>query len=301
MNLSIIIVSYNTKELLRKCLESVIRDQLSGISYQGSVVGKNKKPVTDNQLPVTEIIVVDNASKDGSVEYLRELVDNSPTTDHRSPITLRLIENKENFGFAKAANQGIRIAKGENILLLNSDTKLTENSLKSLLEFAEKVQPAVIGAQMLNPDGSVQGSCFLLPTVKRAILEYWLGKKDYFSKYYPKGDRPVEVEAVSGGAMLVSKEIVNEVGMLDERYFMYFEDLDFCRRARKAGYKIYYLPSSKIIHEHGASGKKLAEPKDQWRRLVPSSKIYHGSLNHFLITFIILSGQKIRKLFTGKK
>jgi GT2 family glycosyltransferase len=278
MELSIVIVNFNTKDLLGKCLESIAAYGLKD---------QDKR----------EVIVVDNGSVDGSIAEI-----NKPKFKARNAkLNLKIIENKDNLGFSKAVNQGLRQAKGDKILLLNSDTQLTENSLKNLLEFEETVHPAVVGSQMLNPDNTVQGSCFFLPTIKRAFLEYWLGKKGYFSKYYPSVNTPVEVEAISGGVMLLPKEIIDKVGLLDERYFMYFEDLDYCRRVRKSGYKIYYLPSSQIIHEHGASGKKLADPQNQWRRLIPSSKIYHGVVNHLIITAIIWSGQRLRKVLGWEK
>jgi len=258
MNLSIVIVSYNTKEILKKCLESLSAD--------------------------FEIIVVDNASTDDSVPMIK-----------RDYPRVKIIINKENFGFAKAVNQALRQAQGEAVFLLNSDTKVKNGALEKLVEFEEKVRPAIIGARMLNPDGTVQGSCFYLPTIGRAIKEYWFGKSGYFSKYAPEGKEPVKVEAVSGGAMLIPREIINKIGMLDEKYFFYFEDLDYCRRANQAGYKIYYLPTAEIIHEHGASGKKLAEENDQWRRLIPSSKTYHGRLKHYAVTLIIKIGQKWQK------
>ncbi|HUV71854.1 MAG TPA: glycosyltransferase family 2 protein [Clostridia bacterium] len=277
MSISFIIISFNTKKLLEKCLES-IKNQSRGGEIQG------------------EIIVVDNGSQDGSAQAIKKL----PSKQFADcGLTVHLIENKENLGFAKAVNQAIKKAKSDNLLLLNSDTQLTKNSLQNLLEFEEKVRPSLLGSQLLNPDGSIQPSCFHLSTVKRAFLEYWLGKKGFFSKYYPLGNEPSQVEAVSGGAMLIPKEIIEKIGPFDERYFMYYEDLDFCRRVRKAGFKIYYLPSSKIIHEHGSSGKKLTSPETQWRRLIPSSKIYHGLVQHYLITAIIWSAQKLKKVFRG--
>jgi len=291
MDLSIIIVNYNTKDLLKRCLESVVSDWL--------IVVGNQLPVTNHQPPITEVIVVDNGSTDGSAEMLQGLMasrgkkQTPPATSHQPPVTLRLIKNKENLGFAKAVNQGIRQAKGEVIFLLNPDTLIKPGALKKLLEFERKVSPAIIGAKMLNPDGTIQGSVFNLPTIGRAIQEYWFGKKGAFSKYAPSGNKPVEVEAVSGGAMLISKEVIEKIGLFNERYFMYFEDLDYCRRARKAGFKIWYLPTAEVIHEHGASGKFLAKPEDQWKRLIPSSKIYHGSLKHYLIWLIIRSSQKL--------
>lgn len=276
MRLSVIIVNYNTKELLLKCLQS-LKFEIQNLKFE------------------TEIIVVDNGSKDGTVEVLR----NFKSQDLK--FKFKLIENKENLGFAKAVNQGIRQSHGSAIMLLNSDTVVKRGAIEKLIEFEKKVRPAIIGAKMLNPDGSIQGSCFHLPTICRAIKEYWFGKVGYFSKYVPEGNDAVKVEAVSGGAMLISKRIIENIGLFDERYFMYFEDLDYCRRARKAGFNIYYLPNAEIIHEHGASGRGLADEENQWRRLIPSSKIYHGVLKHWIMTFIIKTGNflwpKPRKYF----
>ena len=273
MSLSIIIVNWNTAKLLRDCLDSLKLDP----------------PIRRMKLEI-EVIVVDNGSTDGSIDEMQSF-----KASEKQNINLKIIKNKGNLGFSKAVNQGIKESTGEVVLLLNSDTIVKKGALKELLDFEEKVGSVVVGARMLNPDGTVQGSCFYFPTVKRAILEYWLKKKNYFSKYAPAGLDSVEVEAVSGGAMLISRVLIDKIGMLDERYFMYFEDLDFCRRVRKAGYKIYYLPTAEIIHEHGASGKTLVDPADQWKRLIPSSEIYHGWLKHYLISFILWSGQKCLK------
>ncbi len=256
--------------LLERCLNSIIQ---------------NSKIKNQNY----EVIIVDNGSTDGS----QEMVSKFKIQDSR--FSIQLIENGQNLGFAKAVNIALRQAQGEAFLLLNSDTQVKPGALGKLIEFEKKVQPAVIGARMLNPDGTVQPSCFYLPTVKRAILEYWFGKSGYFSKYAPEGEEPVGVEAVSGGAMLISGQVIKRIGMFNERYFMYFEDLDYCRKAKKSGFKIYYLPEAEIVHEHGASGKNLAKQEDQWKRLVPSSRIYHGRIIHYLINFILWSGQKCLK------
>jgi len=255
MELSIVIVSFNTSELLRKCLLSI---------------EKEKK---QNGL---EIIVVDNFSQDGSPQMVRK----------EFP-AVTLIEAGKNVGFSKAVNIGLGVAKGEAVLLLNSDTRVINGSLEHLLKVEKDVRPAIIGLKMINTDGSVQPSVFHLPGVKGAFAEYWWGKKGSYSKYEPSGVNINVVEAVSGGAMLISRTVLDKIGFLDERYFMYFEDLDYCRRAKRAGIKIYYLPYAEVIHEHGASGKNLVSSENQWRRLVPSSKIYHGIAKHFLINFII--------------
>lgn len=279
MKLSIIIVSFNTKELLMKCLESIVK------SFR----------VAEFQSCRVEIVVVDNGSTDGSVDYINGL-----TKLRINGLVVKTILNRENVGFAKAVNQALRETVGEGVLLLNSDTRVKPGALEGLLGFEKKVRPAIIGARLLNPDGSVQASVFHLPTLWRAIKEYWLGKTGEFSKYTPRSDEPVEVEAVLGGAMLISRGVIEKIGLFDERYFMYFEDLDYCRRAKKAGFRVYYLPSAKVIHEHGASGKSLAKVEDQWKRLIPSSKIYHGAVRHYLINSVIWLGQKFTSIFSGR-
>lgn len=272
--LSVIIVNWNTKELLKECFNSLIAD----IKHQ-----KKDKEI--------EIVVVDNGSTDGSVEEIENFKFKIANLHSKFKIVL----NKSNLGFAKAVNQGIRQTKGEVILLLNSDTKVKLDALGKLLEFEKKVRPAIIGLRMLNPDGTIQGSVFNLPTVKRAVEEFWLGRKNTFLKYAPLREEPMEVEAVSGGAMAISRQVIEKIGLFDERYFMYFEDLDYCKRALKAGFKIWYLPTAQVIHHHGASGRTLTSPENQWRRLIPSSKIYHGNLKHWLITQIIRIGQLVKK------
>ncbi len=262
--LSIIVVSYNTKQLLHNCLKSI---------------EKNRK-----ELKSVEVIVVDNGSTDGSKEYLK-----TTTKD------LKVIFNDRNLGFAEANNQGIKIAKGKYVLLLNSDTVVKAGALKQLVEFAEeKPDAGVIGSQLLNPDDSVQPSCYHSPSIFGAVKEFWLGQKGAFTKYAPGTKEPVAVDAVVGAAFLIRKEVIDKIGLLDEQYFMYFEDLDYCRRAWRAGYKVYYLPGAEIIHLHGASGKKLKSKPNQW--LIESSKIYHGKFRHYLINFIIWLGQKYQRL-----
>tara|TARA_Y100000310_G_C20622784_1_gene784255 strand:- start:717 stop:1532 length:816 start_codon:yes stop_codon:yes gene_type:complete len=254
-SLSVVIVNFNTGKYLFECLESI------------------KKTTNDLSDPKIQVVVVDNASTDGSAK------------------NIKAIKNKENIGFARAVNQGLKKARGEYVLLLNPDTKVKPKALKNILEFAQRhAEAGVIGAQLLNSDGSMQKSVMPFPTVQRAIAEFWLGRKVY-SKYAPPGDLPVEVDAVVGAAFLITPTARQKIGGFDEHYFMYFEDLDYCRRAKDSGLKIYYLPTSQIIHHHGVSGQGTVTEKDQWRRLVPSSKIYHGLIWHHLINFVLWSGQ----------
>ena len=264
MDLSIVIVSYNTQELLRKCLESII-DCLEKSKIKG------------------EIIIVDNGSTDGSARTVKKEFPK-----------VKLIENKENLGFARANNQALRQVRGEYILLLNSDTEVKPGALESLLEFAEKHPEAgIVGAKLLNPDGSIQPSVYHFPTVWRAIKEYWLGKEGEYEKYIPDGAVAVGVEAVTGAAMLVARKVIEKVGQLDNRYFMYFEDLDFCRRVKQKGFQIFYLPSAEIVHHHGASGKTIVGQTRQW--LIKSSKIYNGLAKYYFLTLVIWLGVEMAR------
>lgn len=270
-DLSIIIVNWNTKDLVLRCLDSIAKSKPK-LRY--------------------EVIVVDNGSTDGSVTALKKL-----QKSRHPKLQVRLIENQENLGFAKANNQGIKKAEGKYVLLLNSDAQIKKGAIKKLVKFVEKKKDAGgVGPKFLNPDGSKQGSVFRLPTIGRAVRQYWMGEKGFLEKYVPKGKKPKEVEGLSMGCFLLTQNALKSVGKLDERYFMYFEDLDYCRRIERAGLKLYYLPSAEVVHYHGASGKSLATDAEQWRRLIPSSKIYHGLLKHYIITFIIWTGQKWQKL-----
>lgn len=259
MDLTIIIVNYNTKDLTLDCVASVYK----------------ARPKLE-----FEIIVVDNGSSEGM-----------PTSKRYT-----LIRNQQNLGFTRANNQGIKKAKGEYILLLNSDTLVKKGALEKLIKFAKKTTDAgAVAPKLLNPDGSTQASIYRFPTLGLAIRQYWLGQKGLLDKYIPSSARPVAVDAAVMAAFLITPRGLKKVGFLDERYFMYFEDLEYCRHLKKAGLKVYYLPQAQITHFHGASGKHLTKFENQWRRLIPSSKIYHGALRHAIMTIVIWSGQKFLK------
>lgn len=280
MDLSIIIPSYNTKKLLKECLESVIR-------YQPPVT--RKKPTTDHRSLVTEIIVIDNGSTDSSVDYLKKA-----TKDK----IIQTIFLNQNWGFAGAVNKGIKKAKGKFILLLNADTRVQKETLDEAVDFARRHPRSIVGFQLVNLDGSIQPSVYHFPSVSGAIKEFWLNKKDSYQKYFPEAEKPVRVDAVTGAAMLIPRKIIKKIGLFDEKYFFYFEDLDYCRQAKKAGFNVYYLPSVEIIHHHGAASKAMPEITHQW--LVESSKKYNGLVKYFLLTSIIWLGQKWQRLL-GKR
>lgn len=266
MDLSIVIVNWNTKGLLVDCLNSIIASK-PGMNY--------------------EVVVVDNGSEDGSVEAISKFKNN---------LKLTVIENKTNEGYSKANNKGIKLAAGDYIFLLNTDTKVLDKAIDKLFDFAKSHPDAgVVGARLLNSDGSLQPSCFKLPTLVGAVKEYWFGIKGSYGPYVPKGDDPVNVDAAVGAAFLITPEARKRAGILNEKYFFFFEDLDYCRKVKSAGLAVYYLPEAKIIHFHGSTVRKTADADKVWKKLVPGSKTYHGVLMHYLINFVLWSGQKWRK------
>lgn len=265
--LSIIIVNFNTAGLIEKCIASIFQ---SKVDFD------------------FEVIIFDNASTDISRDTLSKIRNKK----------VKVILNNENIGFSRANNLTTRLAKGNYLFFLNPDCEVKRDSIFKLYRFAKgKADAGVVGPKLLNPDGSIQASCFRLPTLKRTVSQYWFGKVELLDKYAPVSYEPIEVESLVGAAFLVTPTARKKVGLWDEKYFMYFEDLDYCRRAKKAGLKIYYTSYAEVFHHHGISGSGLADNDNQWRRLIPSSKIYHGIFQHYLITFIIWSGQKWRRLF----
>ena len=267
VNLSIIIATWNTADTTLKCVQSI----------------KKYLPVFDY-----EIIVVDNGSSDDTVAKLKK----------ESGVVI--VENKTNLGFGGGNNIGAKVAKGEYLLFLNSDMELLDNKLIDMFNYINShPEIGLISPKFLNIDLSDQGSVFPPQTLLNAFKEFWLGQNTY-SKYVPVGKQPVEVFSVSGGAVMIKGSLFEKIGGWDKRYFMFYEDLELCRQVKKLSYEIYYYPECRIIHRHGASGKSLADDSNQWRRLIPGSKIYHGIIKHYLLFLITWSGQKWQKLFYKK-
>lgn len=272
--LSIVIVNLNTKDLTVGCIRSIEKES-KNLSF--------------------EVLLTDNGSNDGSVEAFQKIKKEKFWKDK-----FTLILNDSNTGYGKANNQGIKKAKGKYVLLLNNDTVVHKDSLQKLIKFADNTADAgVVGSKLLNIDGTLQMSCFNFPTLKNAILEYYFGKKGLFDKFAPTGKNPVTVDSVVGAVFLMTPKALKKVGMLDERYFAYFEDIDYCRQTWIQGLKVYYLPESVVTHYHGATFKKLSNDNERWKKLIPSSKIYHGFINHYIINAVIWSGQKWQKIWSN--
>ncbi|HHE71027.1 MAG TPA: glycosyltransferase family 2 protein, partial [Chloroflexi bacterium] len=233
--LSVIIVSWNVRELLLQAIDSL------KATWQG--------PRQD-----LEIIVVDNASTDGTPEMLRS-----------SAQDVRLLINRENRGFAAANNQGLAIARGQYILLLNSDTLVRPQALRRLVAYLEThPDTGLVGPRLLNEDGSIQPSRRRFPTLPILFLEStWLEgllPRKALALYYVEDrpdDMPQDVDWVTGAAMLVRRETIDEVGPLDEGFFMYSEELDWCRRIRGAGWRIAYEPAAEVVHYGGKSSDQV--------------------------------------------
>ena len=260
---SIIIVTWNTARITEKCVKTI-----------------------NKYLPGQEIIVIDNDSQDNTIELLSKYEN------------VKIIKNDSNLGFAKANNIGFRQANSDYVLFMNSDIELIDKSLLKMINYLDKHRNiGIIGPKFLNPDKSPQASVFPPQIINNAFKEFWLGQKTY-SKYIPTNKKAVKVNAISGGCLAVNKDLFKKLGLWSEKYFFYFEDMDLCRQVKKHNKDVYFYPQAKVIHRHGASGKKLASNKDQWRRLIPGSKIYHGKIKHYLLNSVIWSGQKIRKIYS---
>jgi GT2 family glycosyltransferase len=227
MDLSIIILNYKTCGLLKECLKGI----------------KLVKPKLD-----FEIIVVDNGSKDGTPEMIAECFPE-----------VRFIETGQNLGYAKGNNVGIRAAKGRYIMIINPDIILFEGVVEKLVEFMDShPDVGIVGPKLLNPDKTLQFSCYKfhsfwiplyrrtplgkLPWVRKAIDEFLMKDWDHNSVR--------EVDWLLGGCLLIRSSALWDVGLLDERYFAYFDDVDLCRMMWNKGWKVVYYPLVSVVHFH---------------------------------------------------
>lgn len=231
--LSILIVNWNTRKLLARCLDSL-----------------------DQHPPDVpfEVIVVDNASSDGSAAMVR-----------KSGRPVRLVENRENVGFAAANNQAIGLSRGRYLLLLNPDTEVKPQALAGMVGYLEAYgDVGGVGPRLLNPDGTHQISCFPAPTLAR---EFW--RLFHLDALHPLGTypqrmwrsgEPLDVEVIQGACLMLRRAALEEVGLLDERYYIYSEEVDLCLRLRRAGWRLVWLPGAQVVHYGGQSTRQASVP-----------------------------------------
>jgi len=227
VDLSIIIVNWNTKEFLLPCVKSVLEIG-QGIS--------------------SELIVVDNGSRDGSGDEVKKAF----------PF-IHLIENEKNLGFAKAVDQGLQKASGKYILLLNPDTRVKHGAIVQLLSFMDShVDTGVAGVQLLNSDGTKQNSIASFPSLATELLNKrvlrWLSPKRFPGKERNYSE-PIEVDSVIGACMMVRRKALDQVGFLDEDYFLFLEETDWCYRMKMAKWKIYHISQAEVYHFQGKSAE----------------------------------------------
>jgi N-acetylglucosaminyl-diphospho-decaprenol L-rhamnosyltransferase len=238
MDLSIIIVSWNTSALLLQCLDSI---------YQ-----------TGSRLAF-EVIVVDNGSTDDSVSLVEK---------HYPAVTL--IQNPQNLGFARANNQGLQIGRGRYFLLLNSDTIVPPGALEALIGTAD-AEPTVgvVGPKLLNMDGTLQRSWASFPSFWSEVV----GKNFPFRTPVPNRPNTFDVDWIMGACMLVRRETLNDVGNMDEDYFFYSEETDWCFRIKKKNWKIWYITYAEIFHLGGGSTQRGS--------VIQLVRLYQGKLLYF--------------------
>lgn len=253
--LSIVIVSWNTRDLLVECLDSV-ESSLGDWLPQGLV----------------ETFVVDNASRDDSVAAVKA----------KFP-WVTLIENVNNVGFAAANNQALLACTGETVLLLNPDTRVLGDALRLLVRFLDEHPDAgAVGPRLLNADGSLQTSCYPAPTLGRemsrmfhldAVRPVGIYRMEEWSTTTPR-----VVDVIQGACLLLRRSIIEAVGVLDESYFMYSEEVDLCMRVQRAQWKLYWVPEAEVVHYGGQSSRQVATPMflQLYQSKVLLFRKYHG-------------------------
>jgi len=294
MPLSIIVVNFNTKDLLRDCLITVFKSLAT--SFPGEY----------------ELIVVDNGSND-----------NSPQMIKKEFPQVNLIENKENVGFGRANNQAIKRAKGDYILLLNSDTIVSPNSIVMVVRWLRShPEVGVVGCRLLNKDSTIQPSAGFFPNILRLFLwatfiddlpGAWSIIKPYHVTQRAFYQKEREVDWVTGAFFMLRKEILERVGLFDEKMFMYVEEMELCYRIKKRGFKIYFTPVASAIHLKGGSqkDKNLAiveeyrglryffkKHKPQWQRPLLGLILRLGALLRIILFGIIGQDKNKKNVYT---
>jgi len=278
IDVSISIVNFNQCALLERCLQSI---------SEGSE-GLN-----------VEVFVVDNASQDGSVEMIRE----------RFP-WVNLIVNERNRGYAAANNQAIKLSRGRYVLILNNDVFILPGAMQAMVKFMdEHRRVGALGPRVLNPDGTLQRSCSAFPTLWDLLFRaLYLDKLSSRNRIlgahlmgYWEHNSLREVDVVSGCCLLIREEAIEQVGLMDERFFFYAEETDWCHRIKRSGWQIYFLPDAEIIHYGGQSTQchALAMHTELFRSRLRYFDKYYGRCGYFAARFLSILQVGLRLLYYG--
>jgi len=263
IDIAIIIVTWNSDKWIKRCLDSIL--------------------ATSGDLKI-EIIVVDNFSKDKTLEILKV---------YGSQV--KLIQNSSNLGYAKGCNQGLKIARGNYVLLLNPDTEIKENSLQKMLDFMENTpESGALGPQLVDFEGQIQPSCRRFPNYKLLLWELSglsrLCPKSKIFGAWKMGDfdfkNTRKVEQPMGSALFLRKKVIDQIGLMDERFFLFYNDVDFCYRIKNVGWKIYFYPEAKISHSKGASTGQVKVKKiilSHWGHFLYLKKYHSFGLKAILL------------------
>jgi GT2 family glycosyltransferase len=267
VDLSIVIVNWNVRDLLERCLTSLTADSVAG--------GRLVLAQADREC---EIIVVDNASSDGSPDMVREQFAH-----------VRLIASDSNLGFARANNRGVAASTGRYILLLNPDTEVLPGALGAMVTYMdEHPDIATLGPKLLSPDAleeRVQSSRRRFPTLATAFLEstvlqQWSPRNRVLQRYYVQDkddNEEQDTDWLVGACLLIRRKAWEQVGPLDENFFMYSEELDWCRRAKTAGWRVVYVPWATVVHHEGQSSNQVVPARHIYFQ---SSKVYYFRKYH---------------------
>lgn len=282
-DLSIIIVNFNTEFFLSKCLKSIL--------------------AADKNTYNIEVITIDNASTDGSKEMLKKL----------KMQNLKVIFNEKNLGFAAANNVGIKNSQGRYILLLNSDTELSKESLNQMIKFMDDhLEAGAATARLDLSSGQMDPACHRGFPTPWAALTYFSGLEQLFPKSRILGEyhlgykdlaKPHQIDSPSGAFFMVRKDVIAKVGLLDEDYFMYGEDLDWAYRMREAGYQIWFNPEVTVLHHKKQSGRESEDEvvrkqtrQSFFRTMELFYRKHYAKRYGWLVTGFVLLGIKIRSM-----
>ena len=271
VEISIIIVTYNNENTIQECINSIL----------------------DKDFKDIEIIIVDNSENNKTINSIKSIKSDK----------IFIIKSEENLGFAKGCNLGAKNAKGKYLLFLNPDTIFINNVCVLLKNFLDKNNKcAIVGPQIINPfNKDIEKTCRNLPNFLTLILQSF--GLDRFSGYYILNhfshNETKQVEQVIGACLFINRKIFNELNGFDERFFIYFEEVDLCKRALESGYKIYFYPQAKILHLSGSSCENINVIKKMIIQFRKSRKIYFEKHFGLFGKFYSIFFNKLEGLFKG--